>query len=165
MILSNIFISLVVFFLGFIFFKKFNPSYSYEAIQKAHIDDVPRIGGILIITSIILMCLKNLEILSSNYNIAIICCMPFLIIALKEDICHDVSTKIRFASLLLSSAALLFFLDIDIYSIQINFLQCFNYVRFYWLSPHSRLLWAGNLPVRHNETQMLYFLYFICGRF
>lgn len=117
--------SLAVFFLGIILFKRFNESYQYQAIQKAHINEVPRIGGLLIIVSITLMCMKNFGIYLNSFNIVVICCIPFLIPAIKEDLSHNVGPKIRFLGLLLSSGILLFFLDIDIYSIEIDFLQFF----------------------------------------
>ena len=109
MILGNILISLIVFFLGMTSFRRFNSSYKYQAVQKAHIDDVPRIGGILIIISVILMSAKDMGIYLNNLSIIIICCIPFLIFAIKEDLSHNVSTKTRFVGLLLSSAILLFF--------------------------------------------------------
>ena len=109
--------------MGITFFKRLNPSYSYQAIQKAHIDDTPRIGGLLIIISIFLMSVKDLGIYMHNLNAIIICSLPFLIFTIKEDLSHNVHKKIRFAGLVLSAGILLFFLDINIYSIQIGFLQ------------------------------------------
>ena len=49
--------SLAVFFLGMLFFKKLDRHYQYQAIQKVHINEVPRIGGLLIIISIIALIL------------------------------------------------------------------------------------------------------------
>ena len=117
--------SLAVFFLGMLFFKKLDRHYQYQAIQKVHINEVPRIGGLLIIISITLMCMKNFGLYLNNFNVIILCCIPFLIIAIKEDLSHNVGPKIRFLALLLSSGILLYFLDIDIYSIKIDFLQFF----------------------------------------
>lgn len=111
----------IIFYIGTVLFKKLHPQYEYKAIQQTHVDTIPRIGGILILT-----CLIFGYFYKSFFDfpiILILCCIPILYFGIKEDIYHTVGPKIRFIALTLSAFLLLYSFNIDIYSISISFMQ------------------------------------------
>ena len=74
---------------------------SYQAIQRIHLDETPRLGGLIFILSL------ASYVLYSNINesilflkLILISLLPIIIIAFKEDIFHNVEPAIRLLSLL-----------------------------------------------------------------
>lgn len=74
----------------------------YKAIQRIHLNETPRLGGVVFVLSLIgfgMTCnfLEPVVILKQ----ILICLIPILITALKEDIFHNVDPLVRLISLLL----------------------------------------------------------------
>jgi UDP-GlcNAc:undecaprenyl-phosphate GlcNAc-1-phosphate transferase len=74
---------------------------NYRAIQRIHLKETPRLGGFIFILSLISYVIyseptKNILLL----KLILLCLTPVLIIALKEDLFHNVDPAIRLLSLL-----------------------------------------------------------------
>jgi len=97
------FSALLLGFLICIFFSKdfkVFESNTYEAVQKIHDSNVSRLGGLGIFISIgICSCFMNNELL---FNL-LFCALPMLIVALIEDVMHNIKPLIRMAAILLSA--------------------------------------------------------------
>ncbi len=74
---------------------------SYQAIQRIHLNETPRLGGLVLILS-----LTSFVMYSSNnesiqlFKLILISLIPILVIGLKEDLFHNVEPAIRLLSLL-----------------------------------------------------------------
>ena len=74
---------------------------SYQAIQRIHLNETPRLGGLVFILS-----LASFVMYSSNnesiqlFKLILICLIPIIVIGLKEDLFHNVEPTIRLLSLL-----------------------------------------------------------------
>lgn len=81
----------------------------YEAIQRIHEQETPRLGGLVYIISLIIFAFSFQENeVSSILKAALISLGPVFLIALKEDLFHNTKPKNRFIALIFS--ACLFFL-------------------------------------------------------
>ena len=81
----------------------------YQAIQRIHDQETPRLGGFVYILSLIIFAFSFKENeASSILKTALISLAPVLLIALKEDLFHNTKPKNRFIALIFS--ACLFFL-------------------------------------------------------
>ena len=74
---------------------------TYQAIQRIHLNETPRLGGFIFISSLIgfvIYCEPTENILL--LKLILLCLTPILIIGLKEDIFHNVDPAIRLLALL-----------------------------------------------------------------
>jgi UDP-N-acetylmuramyl pentapeptide phosphotransferase/UDP-N-acetylglucosamine-1-phosphate transferase len=76
----------------------------YQGIQRIHVNEVPRLGGLIFVVS-----LSGYLLSSSGIDSIILlrqilyCSIPVLLIALKEDFFHNVDPTIRLIALLLTA--------------------------------------------------------------
>jgi UDP-N-acetylmuramyl pentapeptide phosphotransferase/UDP-N-acetylglucosamine-1-phosphate transferase len=88
----------------FLWYKKFYQKLglkSYQAIQRIHLNETPRLGGlvfILSLTSFVMYCPNNESI--QLLKIILICLIPIVIVGLKEDLFHNVEPATRLLTLL-----------------------------------------------------------------
>ena len=82
------------------FYKKLGLK-TYQAIQRIHLNEIPRLGGFIFILSLVSF------VLYSNANesilflkLILICLIPIVTIGLKEDLFHNVDPAVRLISLL-----------------------------------------------------------------
>ncbi|MDA7842764.1 undecaprenyl/decaprenyl-phosphate alpha-N-acetylglucosaminyl 1-phosphate transferase [Methylophilaceae bacterium] len=78
----------------------------YEASQKVHIGDVPRMGGLIIYVCLWFCTILNNYIILQNI---LICTLPTMLIIVKEDLFNNVSYQIRLFGLTLSAICLILF--------------------------------------------------------
>ena len=83
------------------FYKKLGLK-AYQAIQRIHLNETPRLGGLIFILSLVSFVLYS----SANesilfFKLILICLIPIIIIGLKEDLFHNVEPAIRLIALLL----------------------------------------------------------------
>ena len=74
---------------------------SYQAIQRIHLNETPRFGGLVFILSLIayvMYCPNNESI--QLLKLIVICLIPIIVIGVKEDIFQNVEPLIRLLSLL-----------------------------------------------------------------
>jgi UDP-N-acetylmuramyl pentapeptide phosphotransferase/UDP-N-acetylglucosamine-1-phosphate transferase len=74
---------------------------SYQAIQRIHLNETPRLGGLVIILSLasfVMYCPINESI--QLLKLILICLIPIIVIGVKEDLFHNVEPAIRLISLL-----------------------------------------------------------------
>jgi UDP-N-acetylmuramyl pentapeptide phosphotransferase/UDP-N-acetylglucosamine-1-phosphate transferase len=74
---------------------------SYQAIQRIHLNETPRLGGLVFILSLISFVIfspsnEDIQLL----KLILICLIPIIIVGLKEDLFHNVEPAIRLLSLL-----------------------------------------------------------------
>jgi UDP-N-acetylmuramyl pentapeptide phosphotransferase/UDP-N-acetylglucosamine-1-phosphate transferase len=74
---------------------------SYQAIQRIHLNETPRLGGLVFILSLasFVMYTSNEESIQL-FKLILICLIPIIVIGLKEDLFHNVEPAIRLLSLL-----------------------------------------------------------------
>jgi UDP-GlcNAc:undecaprenyl-phosphate GlcNAc-1-phosphate transferase len=91
-------------FISYLWHKKFYQKLglkSYQAIQRIHLNETPRLGGLVFIMSLIsyvMYCPNNESI--QLLKLIFICFIPIIIVALKEDLFHNVDPAIRLLALL-----------------------------------------------------------------
>ena len=74
---------------------------TYQAIQRIHLNETPRLGGfifILSLASFVAFCNTNESI--QLLKIILICLIPIIVIGIKEDLFHNVEPSIRLLALL-----------------------------------------------------------------
>jgi UDP-GlcNAc:undecaprenyl-phosphate GlcNAc-1-phosphate transferase len=74
---------------------------SYQAIQRIHLNETPRLGGLVFILSLasfVMYCPPNESI--QLFKLILICLVPIIVIGLKEDLFHNVEPAIRLLALL-----------------------------------------------------------------
>ena len=74
---------------------------TYQALQRIHLNETPRLGGFIFILSLIgfvIYCEPTENVLL--LKLILLCLTPILIIGLKEDIFHNVDPAIRLLALL-----------------------------------------------------------------
>jgi len=74
---------------------------TYRAIQRIHLNETPRLGGLILIISLIslvLYCNANESI--KLLKLILICLIPVILVGFKEDLFHNVEPAIRLLSLL-----------------------------------------------------------------
>jgi UDP-N-acetylmuramyl pentapeptide phosphotransferase/UDP-N-acetylglucosamine-1-phosphate transferase len=91
-------------FIAYLWHKKFYKKLglkSYQAIQRIHLNETPRLGGFIFLLSLIsyvMYCNNNESIIF--LKLILICLIPIIIIGFKEDLFHNVDPAIRLISLL-----------------------------------------------------------------
>ena len=91
-------------FIAYLWHKKFYQKLglkSYQAIQRIHLNETPRLGGLIFILSLVsfvMYCPNNESI--QLFKLILICLIPTIVIGLKEDLFHNVKPAIRLLSLL-----------------------------------------------------------------
>ncbi len=91
-------------FIAYLWHKKFYRNLglkSYQAIQRIHLNETPRLGGLVFILSLasFVMYSPNNESIQL-FKLILICLIPITVIGLKEDLFHNVEPAIRLLSLL-----------------------------------------------------------------
>ena len=91
-------------FIAYLWHRKFYQKLglkSYQAIQRIHLNETPRLGGLVFILSLasfVMYCPTNESI--QLFKLILICLIPVIVIGLKEDLFHNVEPAIRLLSLL-----------------------------------------------------------------
>ena len=101
--------SLLIFFVITFFKKYFLVKYVlYEAKQRVHEGEVPRLGGLAIYLAMFISTVffAN-EQLNELFQLILVCILPIFVITLIEDIFHNTGVKLRLTSLILTSILLL----------------------------------------------------------
>jgi UDP-N-acetylmuramyl pentapeptide phosphotransferase/UDP-N-acetylglucosamine-1-phosphate transferase len=91
-------------FIAYLWHKKFYQKLglkSYQAIQRIHLNETPRLGGLVFILSLasFVMYSPNNESIQL-FKLILICFIPIIVIGLKEDLFHNVEPAIRLLALL-----------------------------------------------------------------
>jgi UDP-GlcNAc:undecaprenyl-phosphate GlcNAc-1-phosphate transferase len=74
---------------------------SYQAIQRIHLNETPRLGGLVFILSLASFAMYSSHNESTQLlKLILICLIPIIVIGLKEDLFHNVEPAIRLLSLL-----------------------------------------------------------------
>jgi UDP-N-acetylmuramyl pentapeptide phosphotransferase/UDP-N-acetylglucosamine-1-phosphate transferase len=74
---------------------------SYQAIQRIHLNETPRLGGLVLILSLVSFVMYSPTNESIQlFKLILICLIPIIVIGLKEDLFHNVEPAIRILSLL-----------------------------------------------------------------
>jgi UDP-N-acetylmuramyl pentapeptide phosphotransferase/UDP-N-acetylglucosamine-1-phosphate transferase len=74
---------------------------SYQAIQRIHLNETPRLGGLVFILSLISYVMYSPTNESTQlFKLLLICLTPIIVIGLKEDLFHNVEPAMRLLSLL-----------------------------------------------------------------
>ena len=80
----------------------------YRGIQRIHIKETPRLGGLIIVFSVWSYSLfTSISEIKTILHLMLISLLPCLLVAFREDLFHDMKPRIRLISLLISA---LFFL-------------------------------------------------------
>lgn len=91
-------------FIAYLWHKKFYRKLglkTYQAIQRIHLNETPRLGGLVFVISLIsfvMYCNTNESI--QLLKLILICLIPIIVAGFKEDIFHNVEPAIRLLSLL-----------------------------------------------------------------
>ncbi len=91
-------------FIAYLWHKKFYRKLglkSYQAIQRIHLNETPRLGGLVFILSLasfVMYCPPNESI--QLIKLILICLIPIIVIGIKEDLFHNVKPAIRLLALL-----------------------------------------------------------------
>ena len=90
--------------IAYLWYKKFYQKLglkSYQAIQRIHLNETPRLGGLVFILSLIsyVMYYPNNESIQL-LKLILISLIPIIVIGVKEDLFHNVEPTIRLLSLL-----------------------------------------------------------------
>jgi UDP-N-acetylmuramyl pentapeptide phosphotransferase/UDP-N-acetylglucosamine-1-phosphate transferase len=76
---------------------------TYQAIQRIHLNETPRLGGLIFILSLVGFVTQcHLGEGSKILRVILISLIPALLVALKEDLLHDVEPAMRLLSLILA---------------------------------------------------------------
>ena len=94
---------------------------SYKNIQRAHSDEVSRLGGFIIYIYLLLICLLGF---SKDFFIfcLLLSSLPFVIVALREDLYHDTSPFLRLISMIISCLFFFYLNPIEFPLIEIPYL-------------------------------------------
>lgn len=91
-------------FIAYFWHKKFYKRLefkAYEAIQRIHLNETPRLGGLVLfisLVSFVTYCKTNESI--QLLKLILICLIPIVLVGLKEDLFHNVEPAIRLLTLL-----------------------------------------------------------------
>ena len=96
--------------------------FSYNAKQKIHDGFIPRIGGLIIFSTILVTSFFNYEG-SELIKLILICFIPIFTFALLEDIFNNVLPSLRLFSIFLSCFCLVILINSDLPFIDIPFLS------------------------------------------
>ena len=94
---------------------------SYKNIQRAHADEVSRLGGFIIYIYLLLICLLGF---SEDFFIfsLLLSSFPFVIVALREDLYQDTSPFLRLISMIISCLFFFYLNPIDFPLIEFPYL-------------------------------------------
>jgi UDP-N-acetylmuramyl pentapeptide phosphotransferase/UDP-N-acetylglucosamine-1-phosphate transferase len=91
-------------FIVYLWHKKFYQKLglkSYQAIQRIHLNETPRLGGLVFILSLASLVMYHPANESIQlFKLILICLTPIILIGLKEDLFHNVEPSIRLLALL-----------------------------------------------------------------
>jgi UDP-GlcNAc:undecaprenyl-phosphate GlcNAc-1-phosphate transferase len=74
---------------------------TYQAIQRIHLNETPRLGGLIFILSLTsFVAFSNANESMQSLKIILICLIPIIVIGIKEDLFHNVEPAIRLLALL-----------------------------------------------------------------
>ncbi|CAM8377831.1 Rfe UDP-N-acetylmuramyl pentapeptide phosphotransferase/UDP-N- acetylglucosamine-1-phosphate transferase [Candidatus Methylopumilus universalis] len=74
---------------------------TYQAIQRIHLNETPRLGGFIFILSLAsFVALSNINESIQLLKIILICLIPIIFMGIKEDLFHNVEPTIRLLALL-----------------------------------------------------------------
>jgi UDP-N-acetylmuramyl pentapeptide phosphotransferase/UDP-N-acetylglucosamine-1-phosphate transferase len=74
---------------------------TYQAVQRIHLNETPRLGGFIFILSLVsLVAFSNTNESMQLLKIILICLVPIIFIGIKEDLFHNVEPAIRLLALL-----------------------------------------------------------------
>jgi UDP-N-acetylmuramyl pentapeptide phosphotransferase/UDP-N-acetylglucosamine-1-phosphate transferase len=89
---------------AYLWYKKFYRNLglrAYQAVQRIHLNETPRLGGLIFILSLVsFVAFTNTNESIQLLKIILICLIPIIIIGLKEDLFHNVEPAIRILALL-----------------------------------------------------------------
>lgn len=94
---------------------------SYKNIQRAHSDEVSRLGGFIIYICLLLIWLFGFSEDSFIFSL-LVSSSPFVIVALKEDLYHDTSPYLRLISMIISCLFFFYLNPIDFPTIEVPYL-------------------------------------------
>ena len=90
-------------FIAYLWDKKFYRNLglkTYRAVQRIHLNETPRLGGLIFILSLIsFVAFSNTNESIQLLKLILICLIPIIVIGLKEDLFHNVEPAIRLLSL------------------------------------------------------------------
>jgi len=118
---SNIVSNLILIKLFDINFFK-NYQHQYNSIQKIHVDVTPRIGGLSVLFSLILMCIYS----NGLFNLLlrnIYFLLPVIIFSLKEDIFHNTAPLTRMMVILITSSLMVTFIAHELPTLDIIYIN------------------------------------------
>ena len=101
----------VCFFVISFFWKKIYKFFSlkaYQSKQRLHVDEVPRIGGLIIYLFLIMITFVAFD--SYLLNIILISAIPIIFIGAKEDLFQNTSPKLRLIFMFVSASLFIYFL-------------------------------------------------------
>ena len=74
---------------------------TYQAVQRIHLNETPRLGGLIFILSLAsFVAFSNTNESIQSLKIILICLIPIIVIGIKEDLFHNVEPAIRLLALL-----------------------------------------------------------------
>jgi UDP-GlcNAc:undecaprenyl-phosphate/decaprenyl-phosphate GlcNAc-1-phosphate transferase len=91
-------------FIAYLWHKKFYQKLglkTYQAIQRIHLNETPRLGGLVFILSLgafVTYC--NTSESTQLLKLILICLIPIIVVGFKEDLFHNVDPAIRLLSIL-----------------------------------------------------------------
>jgi UDP-N-acetylmuramyl pentapeptide phosphotransferase/UDP-N-acetylglucosamine-1-phosphate transferase len=90
-------------FVAYLWHKKFYQRLglkSYQAVQRIHLNETPRLGGLIFIFSLFSFVIySNINESIFLLKLILVCLIPIIIIGFKEDIFHNVEPAIRLLAL------------------------------------------------------------------
>ncbi len=115
-------LNLIVFFIFFILIKNIKsfPNDEVGGIQKVHSGNIPRVGGMILLISIII---SNFFFSNDNISLILYSFIPILIISLLEDLNIKLNPKIRIIFIALSSFFIIYFLNLSFNDTNIEFID------------------------------------------
>ena len=91
-------------FIAYLWHKKFYRNLglkTYQAVQRIHLNETPRLGGLIFILSLTsFVAFSNTNESIQSLKIILICLIPIIVIGIKEDLFHNVEPAIRLLALL-----------------------------------------------------------------
>ncbi len=91
-------------FIAYLWHKKFYRNLglkTYQAIQRIHLNETPRLGGLVFILSLTsFVAFANTNESIQLLKIILICLIPIIVVGFKEDLFHNVGPSIRLLALL-----------------------------------------------------------------
>ena len=91
-------------FIAYLWHKKFYQKLglkTYQAVQRIHLNETPRLGGFIFILSLVsFVAFSNTNESIQLFKLILICLIPIIVIGIKEDLFHNVEPAIRLLALL-----------------------------------------------------------------